>query len=138
MTNRTNICRASFAPWLAILGAVALAIALFGPQKLRAEWVVDGNTVYFTDHVGYTADGSAFSGTVALRMDTVTASGTTKIVTTILSVTPEPGFAYAIKKSGGVNGTVEIEFASANCQSKFSFLYKPGLTKIDFGVMRCR
>lgn len=138
MTNCTTVRRAPYSPWRAIFGVVALVIALAAALNLRADWVVDGNTVYFTDHVGYTADGSAFSGTVALRMDTVTASGTTKIVTTILSVTPEPGFAYAIKKSGGVNGTVEIEFASATCQSKFSFLYKPGLTKIDFGVMRCR
>lgn len=71
-------------------------------------------------------------------MDPVTVSGQFKLVTTILSVTPQPGFADSIKKNGGVNGAVEIAFASATCSSKFSFLYKPGLTRIDYGVLRCR
>lgn len=99
---------------------------------------MNGNTVTFVDQVGFSEDGSVFSGTVALRMDNVIESGKTKIVTTIVSIIPEPGFNYAIKKNGGVNGTVEIEFTSATCSSRFSFLYKPGQTKIDYGVMRCR
>ena len=110
----------------------------FFPVAGQAEWVVDGNTVYFTDQVGYASDGTAFSGTVSLRMDNVVVSGQSKIVTTVLQVTPEPGFSAIVKKNGGVNGVVEIEFSSPTCQSKFSFLYKPGLTRIDYGVLRCR
>lgn len=89
-------------------------------------------------NVGYSQDLSEFSGTVAVRMDPVVVSGQSKLVTTILSVTPQPGFGYVIRKNGGVNGAVEIAFANDSCQSKFSFLYKPGLTKIDYGVLRCR
>ncbi len=113
--------------------------ATFRPLPVAAgEWIVDGNTVTFTDQVGWSSDGTAYSGTVSLRMESVVISGQFKIITTILGIEPAPGFGYSVKKSGGVNGVVEIEFASPTCQSKFSFLYKPGLTKIDYGVMRCR
>src|SRR5450432_4140404 len=88
---------------LASLASGALALL---PTTVHADRVVDGSTVYFTDHVGYTDDGTAYSGTVALRMDNVVVSGQSKIVTTIVSITPEPGFAYSVKKSGGANGTM--------------------------------
>lgn len=122
-----------------LLSAIAILGSVFAPQRAAAdEWWVDGETVFAILEVGYAPDLSAFSGTVAVRMDPVTVSGQFKIVTTILSVTPEPGFKQVIKKNGGVNGTVEIAFTSATCDSKFTFLYKPGLTKMDYGVMRCR
>ena len=122
-----------------ILSALVILGSAFAPQRAAADqWWVEGNTVFAIMDVGYSPDLSEFSGTVAVRMDPVTVSGQFKLVTTILSVTPQPGFAYVIRKNGGVNGAVEIEFASATCQSKFSFLYKPGLTKMDYGVMRCR
>lgn len=126
-----------------LLSAVmALLVTLgvsFSPLPVAAaEWTVDGNVVTYTDQVGWSPDLSAYSGTVSLRMESVVIGGQFKIITTIVAIEPEPGFSYVVKKSGGVNDTVEIEFASATCQSKFSFLYKPGLTKIDYGVMRCR
>jgi hypothetical protein len=112
----------------------ALAIAV----NAHAEWTTDGNAQTFTDQVGFSEDGTMYSGTVSLQMESVLVSGQSKILTTIVDIEPAPGFSYSIKKSGGLNGTVEIEFASATCSSKFSFLYKPGATKIDYGVMRCR
>lgn len=122
-----------------LLSALAFLGTAFAPQAVSAdEWWVEGNTVFAIMDVGYAPDLSEFSGTVAVRMDPVTVSGQFKLITTILDVTPQPGFAHSIKKSGGVNGSVEIIFTSATCESKFSFLYKPGLTKIDYGVMRCR
>lgn len=133
--NSFTVSRRPF--WVTLLLSVALGCGLF-TAPAAAEWVVDGNVVTMVDQVGYSSDGSAFSGTVALRMESVTISGQFKIITTIIGIVPEPGFTYVVKKSGGVNGTVEIEFTSATCSSKFSFLYKPGLTKIDYGVMRCR
>ena len=88
--------------------------------------------------MGFSEDGTMYSGIVSLRMENVVDSGKIKIITTIVNIEPAPGFTYSIRKSGGVNGTVEIEFASATCSSRFSFLYKPGATKIDYGVMRCQ
>lgn len=117
---------------------LTLGVTVAQLPATAGEWIVDGNTVTFTDQVGFSPDGSAYSGTVSLHMESVLISGQAKIITTILAIEPAPGFAYAIKKSGGLNGVVEIQFASATCESKFSFLYKPGLTKIDYGVMRCR
>lgn len=123
----------------ALLCIVAVCLGITSPSRAEAdEWRVEGQTVYATLDVGYSADASRFSGTVAMRMDPVTVSGQFKLITTILSVTPQPGFKHTIRKNGGINGAVEIEFNSDTCQSKFSFLYKPGLTKVDYGVLRCR
>ncbi|MBL9209817.1 MAG: hypothetical protein JNL92_05075 [Opitutaceae bacterium] len=123
----------------AFLACVLAVTAVVLPSRVSAgDWTVDGNVVTFADQVGFSPDGTAFSGTVALRMETMVVSGQTKILTTIISIIPEPGFTYVVKKSGGYNGTVEIVFTSATQASKFSFLYKPGLTKIDYGVLRSR
>jgi len=123
----------------ATLTLLLATIVSFLPNQCSAdEWFVDGNTVYATLQVGYNSELTQFSGTVAVRMDNVMASGKMKIVTTILSVQPQPGFSYSINKSGGVNGGVDIAFDSATCESRFTFLYKLGLTRIDYGVMRCR
>lgn len=122
-----------------LLSAIGLfCIALTSSPATADEWWVEGNTVFAIMDVGYSPDLSEFSGTVSVRMDPVTVSGQFKLITTILSVVPQPGFDYSIKKSGGMNGAVEIVFKSSTCESKFSFLYKPGLTKTDYGVMRCR
>lgn len=125
-----------------ILSAVTLLLAtsmsLLPNPCTAGEWIVDGDTVTFTDQVGYDADFTSYSGTVSLKMQNVIESGKAKITTTIVSIVPAPGFTYTIKKSGGVNGTVDIVFTSATCESRFNFLYKPGLTRIDYGVMRCR
>jgi len=113
---------------------IALAIAI----NAHADWTTQGDVTTFTDYVGFSEDGTMYSGIVSLRMENVVDSGKIKIITTIVNIEPAPGFTYSIRKSGGVNGTVEIEFASATCSSRFSFLYKPGATKIDYGVMRCQ
>jgi len=113
---------------------IALAIAI----NAHADWTTEGDVTTFTDYVGFSENGTMYSGIVSLRMENVVDSGKIKIITTIINIEPAPGFTYSIRKSGGVNGTVEIEFASATCSSRFSFLYKPGATKIDYGVMRCQ
>lgn len=124
---------------LATIAALFFVLSVsFLPMSASAEWIVNGDTVTFTDHVGYNSEGTAYSGAVSLRMQNAVVSGQQKIVTAILSIVPEPGFSYSVKKNGGANGSVEIVFASSTCSSKFSFLYKPGLTRIDYGVMRCK
>ena len=123
----------------ACLACILAAVTVLFPARLSAgDWTVDGDVITFADQVGFSPDGTAFSGTVALRMELVVVSGQTKIRTSIVSIIPEPGFTYVVKKSGGLNSSVEIAFSSATQASKFSFLYKPGLTKIDYGVLRSR
>lgn len=125
--------------FLVHLGSLLLAFATLLAPASRAEWVVVSPTlVTFSDAVGWNADWTASSGVVSLKMETVTVSGQVKIRTTIVDIEPAPGFSYEVKKAGGLNGTVEIVFRSATCQSKFSFLYKPGLTRTDYGLMTCR
>ena len=131
--------RASRAVLLALVsfGAVVGATSFVAPAYC-AEWFTSGGVTTMTDQVGWSADGTRYSGTVSLRMESMTVSGQFKIETSIVSIVPEPGFTYTVKKSGGLDSPVEIQFTSATCQSTFKFLYKPGQTKIDGGVMRCR
>ena len=122
-----------------VIAALLVLLATLGsPLTGRADWVTEGDITTFTDNVGYSDDLTIYSGTVSLQMRNVLVSGQWKIVTTILFIEPAPGFTYSVKKSGGVNGAVEIEFNSATSSSKFSFLYKPGTTRIDYGEMRSR
>ena len=122
------------------MSVVVASSAILPLPAIAADWAVDPvtGTVTFADQVGFNEEGTAFAGTVALRRENVTVSGQFKILTTIVGIIPEPGFTYSVKKAGGVNGTVEITFTSPTKFAKFSFLYKPGLTRIDYGVMRSR
>jgi len=68
----------------------------------------------------------------------VTVSGVFKIDTSIVSIVPQPGFSYVVKKSGGLDSAVEIAFSNGPCQAQYKILIKPGLTRMDGGVMRCK
>lgn len=127
----------------AVLGITAGIVALLGawvsaPSAHADVWDVGPDFVSATLDAGYAPDGTAYSGSVSVHMQFAVVSGQFKIDTTIVSVAPQPGFTYKVKKSGGLDSAVEIEFTSATCQSVFKFLYKPGLTKIDSGGMRCK
>ncbi len=135
---KTSKSFASSFSTVALTLLLTIASCILPNQCSADEWNVDGDTVTATLSVGYNPEFTAYSGTVSLKMQNVIESGKAKITTTIVSILPEPGFTSSVKKSGGVNGTVEIVFSSATCESRFSFLYKPGLTRIDYGVMRCR
>ena len=51
---------------------------------------------------------------------------------------PQPGFTYSIKKAGGLDSAIEVAFTNGPCSALYRFLIKPGLTKVDGGVLRCR
>ena len=53
-------------------------------------------------------------------------------------VLPADGWAFQIDKAGGINSSVEIRYESALYKSKFSALYKPGKTVIDYGEIKKR
>jgi hypothetical protein len=134
-TLKSFVTRTKAAAFTLLLTA---SIALSSHVSSANEWIVEGDTVTAILEVGYDPEFVNFSGTVSVQMRNVIESGKLKIVTTILNVTPQPGFTYTIKKSGGINGAVDIVFNSDTCESRFSFLYKPGLTRIDHGVLQCR
>jgi hypothetical protein len=123
--------------FFATMGSLlAVAPLMLVAARARADQTTEDNAPQFTERVGYAPGGAQFSGTVSLRLDRAVIDGQARIVTTILSVIPEPGFTYAVLKGGGANGPVEIEFTSAACRSNFRFRCQPGLTRIDFGLMR--
>ncbi len=115
---------------------LAVAPLMLVATRARADRTTEGDAPQFTERVGYAPGGAQFSGTVSLRVEKAVIDDQARIVTTILSVIPEPGFTYAVLKEGGTNGPVEIEFTSAACRSNFRFRCQPGLTRIDFGLMR--
>ena len=68
----------------------------------------------------------------------MTVSGVFKIDTSIVSIVPQPGFSYVVKKSGGLDSAVEVAFTNGPCQAQYKLLIKPGLTRVDGGTLRCR
>lgn len=116
---------------------LAAAVALPGMASAN-EWVSGPDFIDATIDAGWNADSTAFAGTVATHSQFVTVSGVFKIDTSIVSIVPQPGFGYTVKKSGGLDSAVEVTFSNGPCQAQYKLLIKPGLTKIDGGVMRCR
>src|SRR3954447_26444262 len=75
-------------------------------------------------------------GTVILKVDY--SASPNYIVTTLIDVAPAPGWTYQVVDSGGVNGQVDIRYESARYKSRFTVLYKPGKTVIDYGEIKKR
>lgn len=128
------------------IGGLVLAVTigigltgLIGASSAKADtWESDSDSIDATIDAGYTADGSMFAGSVSVHSQFITSSGVFKIDNSIVSIVPQPGFSYVVKKSGGINGAVEVDFSNGRCQATFKFLIKPGLTKVDGGALRCK
>jgi hypothetical protein len=74
-----------------------------------------------------------------LRVESpVYVSGQLEVATTIAAVWPAAGWSYAVRKAGGYDQAVEVDFASTSCAARFRALYKPGKTTIDGGRLNCR
>jgi hypothetical protein len=60
------------------------------------------------------------------------------ITSTILGVETTAGWTASVKKPGGCDKEIGVEFANAATRQKavFSFLYIAGKTRIDFGAVR--
>lgn len=122
-----------------LVAGMALAATMALPGLVSAnEWASGPDFIDATIDAGWNAEGTAFAGTVATHSRFVTVSGVFKIDTSIVSIVPQPGFSYVVKKSGGLDSAVEVAFTNGPCQAQYKLLIKPGLTKMDGGVMKCR
>lgn len=131
MTQATTFSRAKrFA-----LG-LALAASLLSTQRSQAAEIIEMGANYHV--IAYEAGGGE-AGWVVLRVEyPVMISGQAKVRTTIADVWPAPGWAYLVRKAGGIDASVEVDFANANCAARFRAVYKPGKTVVDGGQLSCR
>ncbi|MDG3004393.1 hypothetical protein [Paludisphaera mucosa] len=59
-------------------------------------------------------------------------------VTTLLDVWAPPSVAIDVRRNGGVDKAVEVQYESAQYRSKSSALFKPGKTVVDYGEIKKR
>src|SRR4051812_11521244 len=104
-----------------------LALIALAPRPARADEILEEGPGYFVIAMYPNA-----GGTVILNVE----FGTSATRTTIVDVVAAPGWVYQIDKAGGINSPVEIRYESDLYRSKFSALYKPGKTVIDYGQIK--
>jgi len=126
-----------------ILGGLvaALGLATLAVSPAAAAVILEEGPGYhvIAYEAGYDPATESVAAWVAMRIDApVVVSTQSKILNSIHSVTPSPGWRYAVKKAGGYNSAIEIDFESADgCSARFRSLYKPGKTTIDGGRVVC-
>lgn len=120
---------------LLVVAALAMTVA---PAFAADSWTSDADSIDATLDVGYLPDGSAFAGTVSTHSQFVIVSGQFKIDNSIVAIVPQPGFSSVVRKSGGLDSAIEVAFSNGRCEATFKFLVKPGLTRVDSGVLRCK
>ena len=82
-------------------------------------------------------DAGGTTGSVVMRMDISTDSRGYVIVTSrIVSISAMPGWTWTVRKPGGANKQVEVQFTNGVKGFTFKALYVPGKTVIDGGVIK--
>ena len=106
-----------------------LAVFALVPAAARADDILEEGPGYWVAAMYPNA-----GGTVIIKVDY--SASPDYIVTTLIDVMPAPGWTYEVAKAGGVNGQVDIRYESAQYKSRFTVLYKPGKTVIDYGEVK--
>jgi hypothetical protein len=79
-------------------------------------------------------------GSVTIRtvMPFTVTSSKSCITSTIVSVETTAGWTSSVKKSGGCNQEIAVQFENKSTKKRadFSYLVVPGKTRIDFGAVR--
>lgn len=123
----------------AVVSALVLTV-LLAPMAHAAEILEQGPNYHIIAYeAGFDPTTEQIAGWVALRVDApVVISNQGKLLVTIHSISTSPGWTYTIKKSGGYNSSVEVDFQNTEgCSARFKALYKPGKTVIDGGRLVC-
>jgi hypothetical protein len=74
------------------------------------------------------------AGSVVLRIETAVngqSSDGFQVNNSIHKVLPGAGWDYQVKKAGGLNGAVEVQFTNGKQTSSFKSRYVPGKTVVD-------
>ena len=123
----------------AALAGLVLAVLSISPAR-GAEILEEGAGYHIIAYeAGWDQNTGAIAGWVAMRIDApIIVSTQAKILNTIHSISPSPGWTYTVRKAGGYNASIEIDFqSSSGCSARFKALYKPGKTTIDGGRVDC-
>ena len=82
-------------------------------------------------------DAGGTAGSVVMRMDiTTNALGYVFVNSKIVSISAEPGWTWVVRKPGGANKEVEVQFFKGNQRFTVKALYVPGKTIIDNGTIK--
>lgn len=115
------------------LGLTILLMGVFTVQRLDASELLESGPNYFVVQ----NDAGGTTGSVIMRMDLSFDSDNELAVNSrILSITAEPGWTWVVRKAGGVNKAVEVQFSKGAQRFTFKALYAPGRTIIDGGVIK--
>jgi len=106
-----------------------LALIAPAPAPARSDDILEEGPGYFVAAVHPNAGGA-----VILRVD----HGPYHDLTTLIDVWPPPGLAFAVTRDGGIDKPVQVQYECAQFGSKFSALYKPGKTVVDYGEIKKR
>jgi hypothetical protein len=110
------------------LGALALMAVTAAPAA-HAAIVFDQGTNFTV--IEYCEGNPA--GSVVLRLDTLAPGA---INNSIAQVLPAAGWSYQIKKSGGVNQPVEVQFSNGTQTAKYRSLVEPGRNSVSCPVVK--
>jgi hypothetical protein len=88
--------------------------------------------------VGDELSTSIGSVTIKTVIPAVFTSSKSCVTSTIVATDATTGWTSEVKKSGGCNKTIEVQFenTSTRQRAEFQFLMEPGKTRIDFGAVR--
>jgi|ERR1051326_691030 hypothetical protein len=110
------------------IGALAL-MALAAVPAANAAVIIDQGTNF--EVIEYCEGNPA--GSVVIRLDFL-APGS--INNSIYEVLPATGWSYSVKKAGGVNQPVEVQFTNANQKATYKSLVEPGKTSVNCPVVK--
>ncbi len=121
------------------LTAIGLIAIGFSPAAKAAVILEKGPNYHV---IQYDAGRDGEAGSVTLRVEVIpdeSSSATIAVLTTVESVSPSEGWTFDIKKDGGIDASVEVEFSNdQGCSVRFKARYVPGKTVVDSGAVRCK
>lgn len=111
-----------------------------GSFRILSE-TMQGSTLVSEYELGAALLGEEYQGSVYIRVSVPQVGGTGSsapcITSTIIRTEVRPGWTAAVKKAGGCDKPIQVDFTSAARQrATFKWTYIFGLTKVDHGAVR--
>lgn len=119
----------------------ALIAAGDGSWHILSETMIGSNFVSEYE-LGAALLGEEYQGSVFIRVSVPqgTTAGSTSgpcITSTLLKTETRPGWTATVKKAGGCDKPIQVDFTSSTRQrASFKWTYIFGLTKVDHGAVR--
>jgi hypothetical protein len=117
----------------AVIASVLLGSLLAAPAVSAAVIVDQGPNFTVIEY----CEGNP-AGSVTLRNETVLgqSAATFAVSNSIVSVNPVAGWTFSIKKAGGVNDPIEVQFKNGKQTASFRGKFVPGKTDVECPVVK--